>query len=251
MTWSIAVVCEADADRRTAATITTKVMSEAVDWFDESYFQFRGYYPADERLLWREVKDLALANKVSSIGFMNGLPASPDAHTTKKALLLFATSQNRPDAVLLLRDSDNDTTRLDGLTAGRDAEPWSFVVVIGFAHTKRECWHLAGFEATDDDERQRLQTITRELGFDPCRESHQLTARSDPNNAKLSAKRVLAELVGDDFDREAECLQNLARLREHGAENGLRNFIQEFVSRLVPLVSGNQPLAESQSPLCD
>jgi hypothetical protein len=244
MTWSIAVVCEADADRRTAATITTKVLCTEIDWFDESYLNFRGYYPADERLLWREVKELALANNIVSIGFMNGLPASPDAHTTKKALMLFARSEHQPEAVLLLRDSDNDTTRLDGLNAGRDAEPWPFPVVIGFAHTKRECWHLAGFQAKDEEERNRLEAITSELGFHPCRDSHLLTARSDPNNAKLSAKRVLSELVGDDFEREAECLQNLTQLREHGAENGLSNFMLEIATRLVPLFGGNQSVAK-------
>ncbi|MCI0704818.1 MAG: hypothetical protein L0241_27485 [Planctomycetia bacterium] len=238
MSWSIALVCEAPADRRTAVRLTTRVVCdhESVrDWMQPEYLQFRGYRPEDEQLLWREVKTTAIANNVSVIGFINGLPVSPDAHNALRALILFNRLDPRPDAVMLIRDSDDDLERRDGLHQARDAEPWKFKVVIGFAHTKRECWHICGFEPKDEDERQRLENERQHLGFDPRTRSHELTAKHDPKNDKRSAKRVLSVLTADDFDREGECLTAIAVLHDRGEENGLRAFLEELRTILVPM----------------
>ena len=235
MSWSIALVCEAPADRQTAAALTTRVACNAVDWMEPEYLQFRGYKPDDPQLLWREVKTTAVANNVSVVGFINGLPASPDAHNAMRALILFNRLDPKPDAVLLIRDSDNDLDRRDGLHQARAAEPWPFPVVIGLAHTKRECWHIAGFEPKDEEERERCEKERLLLGFDPRTRSHELTAKHDENNDKRSAKRVLRVLIADDFAREAECLTVLTVLHERGEENGLREFLREIEAALVPI----------------
>jgi hypothetical protein len=238
MSWSIAVVCEAPADRQTVVALATRVACEhesVRDWMEPEYLQFRGYRVDDPQLLWRAVKATAVANNVSVVGFINGLPASPDAHNAMRALILFNRLDPKPDAVMLIRDSDNDLERRDGLHQARESEPWPFPVVIGFAHTKRECWHLAGFEPKEEEERQRLADERQHLGFDPRTHSHELTAKSDENNDKRSAKRVLAVLTGDYLEREAECLVALALLHERGEENGLRAFLQEIEARLVPM----------------
>lgn len=238
MSWSIAVVCEAPADRQTAAAITTRVVCahESVrEWMEPEYLQFRGYRAEDPHLLWREVKPTAIANGVSVVGFINGLPASPEAHTVMRALILFNRLDPKPDAVLLIRDTDDELERRDGFQQARGAEPWPFPVVIGLAHTKRECWHLAGFKPKDEEERQRLEAERQHVGFDPCLRSHELTAKHDEKNDKRSAKRVLAVLTADDAERVAECLTDLALLHDRGEENGLRLFLQELESRLVPL----------------
>lgn len=235
MSWSIAVVCEASADRQTAATLATRVACERVDWMEPGYLQFRGYRPDDAHLLWREVKATAVANRVSVVGFINGLPASPDAHNAMRALILFNRLDLKPAAVMLVRDSDDDLERRDGLHQAREVEPWPFPVAIGLAHTKRECWHIAGFEPKNGEELERLESERRHLGFDPRTRSHELTAKHDENNDKRSAKRVLTVLTADDLTREAECLAALAVLHERGEENGLRAFLGEIETLLVPL----------------
>ena len=83
------------------------------------------------------------------------------------------------DAVLLIRDDDRQVDRRRGLEQVRHASPLAERIVIGLAHTKRECWVLAGFEARDDQERELLAEIRRELGFDPCIQAEQLTAIHD------------------------------------------------------------------------
>ncbi|QJW96354.1 hypothetical protein [Frigoriglobus tundricola] len=238
MSWSIAVVCEAPADRETAVALATRAVCEhesVREWMEPEYLHFRGYRPDDPHLLWREVKATAVANRVSVVGFINGLPASPDAHNALRALNLFNRLDPRPDAVVLVRDSDGDLSRRTGLQQARDAEPWPFPVVVGLAHTKRECWHIAGFEPKDGDEHERLENERRHLGFDPRKQSHELTAKHDEKNDKRSAKRVLTVLTADDLIREAECLAVIVILLERGEENGLRAFLQEIATLLLPL----------------
>jgi hypothetical protein len=238
MSWSIALVCEAPADRGTTERITTRVVCDHESlrgWMEPEYLQFRGYRPDDTHLLWREVKATAIANDVTVVGFINGLPASPDAHAALRALWLFYRLDPRPDAVMLIRDSDNDLERRDGLRKARDSEGWPFRVVVGFAHTKRECWHICGFEPKDETEQTRLDDERKALGFDPRLKSHELTAKNDEKNNKRSAKRVLSVLAGDDLDREAECLTAIAVLRNRGEENGLREFLEELETLLIPM----------------
>jgi len=137
--------------------------------------------------------------------------------------------------VILLRDSDGNLDRRDGLRQAREAEPWRFKVIIGFAHTKRECWHLAGFEPKDDVERERLEKERQYLGFDPRTKSHELTAKHDHETDKRSAKRVLRALTATNLERELECLAVLSALRRNGQENGLRAFLDELETVLVPM----------------
>jgi hypothetical protein len=238
MSWSIAIVCEAQPDRETAVAITTRAVCEhdsVRDWMEAGYLQFRGYKPDESLLLWREVKATAVANNVSVVGFINGLPASPDAHNSLRALILFNRLDPKPDAVMLIRDSDGDLERRDGLHQARESEPWPFPVVIGLAHTKRECWHIVGFDPKDEDERERLESERQHLGFDPRARSHELTAKHDPKNDKRSAKRVLTVLTAGESAREMECLTALVRLRERGVENGLQAFLHEIETILMPL----------------
>jgi hypothetical protein len=236
MSWSIALVCEAPPDRETAVALTTRAVcahESLREWILSEYLQFRGYRPDNPQLLWRDVKATAVANGVTVIGFIKGLPPSPDAHNALRALFLFNRLDPRPDAVMLIRDSDGDLERRTGLEQARSAEPWKFPIVIGFAHTKRECWHLAGFLPKDDKEEELLREERQRLGLDPRTNSHELTAKHDSD--KRSAKRVLRVLTIESQDRESDCLADLAILRKNGEENGLRAFLDELRGILVPL----------------
>ena len=142
------------------------------------------------------------------------------------------------DAVVLVWDMDDQPTkRRPALEAARtEAASWaSFQIVLGRPDAKREAWVLAGFEPADDSERQRLLDLRQELGFAPHEQSVRLHAADDL--AKLSAKRVLASLIGRDWDRERRCWTEtpLSTLALHGADNGLRAFLTEIQERIVPL----------------
>jgi hypothetical protein len=147
---------------------------------------------------------------------------------------LLMLSSDPLDAVLLIRDDDRRTERLQGLERARRESTLAVPIVIGLAHPKRECWILAGFLAGNSDEERRLEELRQNLGFYPCVQAHQLTAKHDHD--KRSAKRALAHLIGQGAEREAQCLQTDVRLLEQrGQETGLTAFLSEVRSRLLPL----------------
>ncbi len=244
MSWSIAIVCEAPADRETASSLAARVVCDAVNWMEPEYLVYRGFRPTDPHLLWIDVFTQAGTYRFPKIGLMRGEPGSPDAHAATRALLLLTRLKidiGPVDAVFLIRDSDNDLSRRDGLNQARDREQWPFPVVIGFAHTKRECWHIAGFQAEDEQEQQRLDELNEELGGDPCTRSEELTAKHDYD--KRSAKRVLKVLTNGDPERQQRCLTALPldELARRGKNNGLADFLTELRQHLLPLFGAVPP----------
>lgn len=244
MSISIAIVCEARADRETAAALADRILIEdsSINWVDSEsiayHREWRGLSRSDEYLPWKNVPRLALEHSVYVVGFFDGLPAHPDAVTAFKALRLLDSCKERPDAVLLQRDQDDDPNRRKGLEQARSEFRSQIPVVIGFAIVKRECWHLAGFDAIDQTEIDCFEQVRCDLGFNPCLQSHELTAKRDHH--KRSAKRVLGELTHGDHDREMECIQKpeLSYLSSRGNDNGLADFLSEVRQHIVPLFSG-------------
>ncbi|QDU38452.1 hypothetical protein Mal4_27790 [Maioricimonas rarisocia] len=112
--------------------------------------------------------------------------------------------------------------------------------MVGVAHTKRECWVIAGFEPRTNNESSRLRDLKSGrsgLGFDPVVHSERLTATDE--SAKKSAKRVLNELMRGDPLREQSCWKEtpLDLLCRRGERNGLTRFLSEIRDRLCPLFS--------------
>jgi hypothetical protein len=239
MALSFVVVCEARNDYLTAAELADRVYCDSVDWIEpELLGALRRYTgpPGDEPFLtWRRVKALAKESQLLPRGLLDGRPGDLDAQQTRRALFFIESKWPEVDGILLIRDDDGLKERRRGLEQARDASPLKQRIVIGLAHTKRECWVLAGFEACDDQELSLLTAIKQELGFDPCTQSEQLTAIHDHD--KRSAKRVLKHLVQGDKDREATCWKQtpLQLLRERGEQTGLRQYLEEVEQRLVPL----------------
>ncbi|WP_437727777.1 hypothetical protein [Sorangium sp. So ce861] len=237
--YSIAVVCEADADRRTACALCDRALCEAVEWLDSGTIDFiRGYQGLsrqDSCLKWTSMKAMARARHIVAHGFSGGRPREPDAAMAEQALKLLATLDPPPDAVILMRDADKLSRRREGFEQARDAQPWRFPVVIGVARTKRECWILAGYEPRDDAERSLLERERKELGFDPRSGAEQLWASEE--GAKRDAKRVLQALTGGDQEREEACMKepSLAVLKQRGAATGLMDYLNEIEARLAPL----------------
>jgi hypothetical protein len=239
VTLSLAVVCEAPADRETACTLADRVVCEQIAWIDESLLphlrQWRGRTPNELHLLWKEVPKLARERGLTLFGHFRGEPGAPDAFVARQALLLLKSSDCVPDGVLMIRDADDQPTRRRGLEQARDLKLLNAPVIIGFALTKRECWVLAGFEPCIPEEEERLKTLRQELGFHPCLNAEELTAKDD--GSKRSAKRVLGILSGQDWGREVQCWRgaDLGVLATRGRNTGLAEFLEEVRKELVPL----------------
>jgi hypothetical protein len=153
----------------------------------------------------------------------------------RKALLLLARSQPPPEAVVLVRDSDGLKERRQGLEQARSDAAWPFEVALAVAHTKRECWVLAGFDPRSESEEKALVETREKLGFDPRFQAENLTA-SGPHAPK-NAKRVLDRLLAGNQDREEDCwtASDLETLKERGRRSGLADYLEEVRERLVPL----------------
>lgn len=234
---SIVVICEGPTDQRTARALAERVLCQAVDWMEpevlEHLIQWRGLRKNEPYFAWRQSNALAQANNVRTNGRFDD---APDAFMARRALAVLTILGERDfDAVLLLRDSDADTQRRQGLEQARAQTSGLGPIVIGVAHAKRECWVLAGFIAANDEEQSRLDVCRQELGFDPCLQAEQLTAATP--GAKRDAKRVLGELTQEDYPREAACWTDtpLDQLEERGQATGLADFFREVRERLVPV----------------
>lgn len=245
MTFTIAVVCEARADRDTACGLADRVLLEAADWIEKEeldyYRRWCGASKEQSFLPWKDVKSLARQENIRPHPSFDDSPIAPDAHAARRALLLLKKHGGFPDLVLLIRDDDRDARRRDGLEQARRwmAKHHRLVdrIVIGLAHPKRESWVLAGFDPRNDAERTLLDSICRELGFNPCTNAEQLTAKHEGD--KRSAKRVLDCLRCGDPNREADCWNTipLEFLRERGQHTGLADYLQELQLFFVPLFS--------------
>jgi hypothetical protein len=239
--YALVVVCEAEADRRTATALADRVLCEEIDWIEveslDGLRTWRGLEEGSTHLAWKSLKARTLGAGFRGHflhGHFLGEPGAPDALAARKALFLAA--QTRPAAVVLVRDSDGQHERLRGLEQARGL-PWEFPVLIAFAHPERESWVLAGFEPCSAAEASVLERLKRDLGFDPRMEADRLRA------GDRDAKRVLAALTGGDFDRESACWAEcgLDLLRQRGGMTGLTSYLEEVRRLLAPLFTGAAP----------
>jgi hypothetical protein len=237
--YEFGVVCEARADRDTACGLADRVLLEEVSWLSpetlDSCRHWRGLQSEDSYLRWASVKEEFRRAKLVIFGGFNNEPGAQDSYTARRALLLLAGARRRPDAVLLIRDSDAQRDRT-GLEQARNNRSWPFQVIIGLAEPKRECWVLAGFEPSNEDEANRLEAEKQRLSFDPVRDAHQLTARE--HGAKKDAKVALDALTQGDEERARACLEetSLSVLEERGRKTGLAEYLKEVRERLVPIL---------------
>lgn len=252
MSQSVAVVCEARADSETVAALVRRVVeSGRPHWFADcpidELVSFRGFEPDQPFFRWDRIN--ALARELKGFGrklvrseFADDFPDHPVALEVQRALrLLQLHTPVEPEAVVFLKDSDNRPDRRSALGRAQDALSGHAVpVVVGVAHTERECWLLAGFEPQDDAEREAHRRLCRELTLDPCRESDRLAApaESDPRHPKCA----LSRLTGGDPAREAACLRTAFTVLEaNGRDNGLADFLDALRTRLIYRLYGGPP----------
>lgn len=238
------VVFEADADRRTATELADRVLRESATWLleDDSLLDFhREWFDEtdDGPLKWKSIKNYASELGLSIRGHFDGEPGLPDAKAARRAIRYILAKLDRVDAIVLIRDLDDQTERREGMEQARSSLAEPIAVILGLANVERESWVVCGFEPKNTDEKQRLEVERRNLGFDPCSHSERLTACKD-DQAKKSPKRVLGFLTEDDLERQSECWSetSLSTLKKLGQANGLSDYLAEVETNLVPHVRG-------------
>jgi hypothetical protein len=230
----LAIVCESAADLRVAAGLADRILCHEVDWLEpeslDRHRRWQGLEEGDSHLEWHEIRTQATRRGLKAHGHFAGEPGALDARAARLALLLLENSSRRPDAVVLIRDSDRKEEKRKGLEQARSTTPWTFPVVVGLARSNRESWLLAGFDPRSQREEEALADLVRDLGHDPRLKPEGL---GDP-------KPVLKRLLAGSHDRETECWSGctLATLQERGRANGLAEYLEEIRSRLVPLFRG-------------
>jgi hypothetical protein len=238
------VVHEARADFAIATELADRVLTAEIDWLDESLLESQrawvGQHQAGGYLTWTSIPSRAREFGIRVHGYFDGEPGLADAKAARRAIAYVLRVCDSVDAIILVRDADNQTERRGGLEQARAAYAPGTVIVVGLAVPERECWVISGFEPMKEDEQRALALEVQKLGFDPCSRSHELTAGRDDRAIK-SPKRVLAVLTGGDWERQRDCWQQtpLSTLDARGQSNGLREYITEIRSRLVPLITGH------------
>lgn len=228
-THSIGLVVEAAADASTVQHLVDRQLSAAAAWATEELLDslraWRGIDPDTSVTYWKKVPSMCRQHglSVKTHGRFGGEPGAPDARAARRALLLFKR-MGMPDAVVLVRDADDQPERLTGLRQARAEAAPPDRIAIGVAKPEREAWILASFEARGAREQGAVAELRRELGFDPTRQPHRLGG-----HGKREAKTVLHHLVHGDKERELEVLREcpLPTLQQRGRECGLADFLEE------------------------
>jgi hypothetical protein len=236
------VVSEAKSDQRIACGLAERVSVERIDWLESESLpglcQWRGFEGGTDYLAWNAIERSAKRRGLVTHPRFNG---AFDERPARLALFLFNSLGERPEAVVLVRDTDDVDERVSSLKRARDERPWPFAVVLATPATKRECWVLNGFVPRNRDEKAALERVRRKLGFDPCSAGERLTAKRKrgKNNAKLILERDLGVQPGS--DREDACWRetDLDVLRARGRGTLLAGYLEDVVDRLVPILASS------------
>jgi hypothetical protein len=226
---SFVVVYEAPADFAISTELADRVLMAEIGWLDDTILHTqRQWVGADKtggHLTWKSIPGRARELGIRAHGHFNGEPGLPDAQAARRAIAYVLRQIDTFDAILLIRDMDDQDERRKGLEQGRSAYSSVTRIIIGLAITERECWVIGGFDPNDDDERQKLEDEKQKLGFDPCKHSHELTACKN-DQAKRSPKRVLSVLTGSNGERQRRCWKEapLPELERRGQGNGLSEY---------------------------
>lgn len=237
-------VYEAPMDCTTATELADRVLVEQIHWVEESSLVWQRQWVVEEPqgrpLTWKSIPSRALTAGIRVRGHFNGEPGLADAKAARRAILYIRAQISDADAIVLIRDADDQEERRTGLEQARAVSKWKFPIVIGVAFCERESWVISGFEAETDSEQALLRRETQTLGFNPCTRPEELTACKN-DQAPRSPKRVIAVLTGGNFRRQRDCWCRTAldTLRKNGQKNGLVAYLDEIQSKLVPLITGN------------
>jgi hypothetical protein len=247
----LCIVYEAVADCDLGCSLADRVVVECIDWIrdQQELLEYQREWTTEDRGIqfrWDAIDDLGrnMDLRVRG-GYEDGEEAYPDFKAAVRALRVIRNLFDDVDAVVLIRDTDDQPERINGLNQAKnrfDRKPPGFRVLVGAVRKKRECWVLAGFVPNGKVETGLLEAERQYLGFDPTTRSHELTAKNNEHEDKRSAKRVLQKLTQGSSDREEQCWTDtpLEQLRAKGELNGLADYLRQIEEVLVPMVQGRQ-----------
>lgn len=175
--------------------------------------------------------------KVKRHGFVGGRPLGGSGKIWRDALV-GVLADGDVHAIIAAQDTDGAHAKLDGLR--QVIALFRRPIVVCAPHQDAEGWFVLGLGGA-----ARRDELARELGFDPVREPHRLTA--SPNSAATDAKRVLRRLLFDDdrskplnraeLTAHAEsCLPSVDAIESHGAECGIAGFCDAIREHIAPLL---------------
>lgn len=254
----LVLIVEAQADADAASILADRVFIESdAEWIDAETLpnlrQWTGVEPLTPHTRWMRLGTLAAQHGVRTHG--RGLGA--DGAAARKALLLVIQAQATADdieAVVLVRDMDNQPERRTSMEAARDelADKLAFQVAIAAPDPKREAWILHGYESQNDMEKALLADERKRLGFDPITNPERLRGdrRRGPDQENRDMKLVVERLTEGDYERDCQCLETtpLAVLSERGQATGLSDYLDEVETRLLPLLDPGANAENRQGP---
>jgi len=187
----IVLIVESAADkRRLCGLIDRKIAHHAPDDFDSNDISglriYTGIEPHTELTLWKDIKSMSEGHAMGR-GSLIGHPSEQvadrkyDYPSTRKALILCAQQNPRPDAIILMRDLDKQAGgRRKSIEVARDEffGKTDMQIILALAHHKREAWVLNGFEPQNKNEKSIADQLRQELGFNPCENAELLDAES-------------------------------------------------------------------------
>jgi hypothetical protein len=246
----IAVIAEADADRRQVCELVDrKIKDHAPVWWAEGQIEvereYCGLAPATLFTRWAELGSLpspeGALRRGGFIGFEKRQHLHYDYPLGRKALVSCVLATPRVDAVILIRDMDQQPEERTASVeeARNEVSAEALKIVLALPRAKREAWVLNGFDPQNAKERASLAGLREDLGFDPRLRPEELDAME--HGAKRDAKRVLHLLIeSDDHERESRCWIETSweTLRTRGRGSRLTHFLTEVREILVPLVTG-------------
>lgn len=242
----VAVFCEARADFEISTALLDRVLAEeGPSWLGELLLEtdtsaVREWQDDRSGSCYFNVHRLTLHAAQCGVerlphGRFTGEPGGAGATMARTAFAICRKlHRDSPiGLVLLVWDMDGKgKARRQGLEQARtEASSWAeFGMVLGCPDPAREAWVLTGFEPKSDAEQKRLDQLKAELSFDPTRHPERLNAKSVAD--KRNPKRVLSVLTAGDHERESACWREppLEALRERGANNGLKQYLDELKS---------------------
>ena len=246
--------CESRGDERMVKGLVDRVLrEEGPSWIadlmdadathvrewsnDHQQRSFFDVHALDKYLAHHKVRPL--------LGHFDGKPGNAGAQMARNIFSLVRALDKSPDrgfahnAVFVVWDMDDQgKQRREGLEQARtEASKWAaFKIIYGCPDPEHETWLLASFEPETETEREILTKLRQDLGFCPIRDAHLADATAD--GAKKNPKRITNNLMGDDPERRARCLQRpVDKLREVGANSGLCAFLDEVRERMLPLAT--------------
>lgn len=233
----VCVVCEAEFDFLVVRELFERVARESVDWLDGHELDDFFHFCSDEArpfYMWSRVGQLGEKLPFRKQGRVSEGPGAVAAKRAVNLVISQHSALRDRGIILLVLDADKRPDREEGLKAAQAANAFLRErVVVGCANSKIECWCLCCLEDSDVPA-DRLAAVRRNLGYNPLQKAHELTARQNDNKAKHVAKKVLADLLGDDVDayRAGIASMPLRRMREKGTEVSIASFVAELSQAL-------------------